>query len=78
MPLRQGLLRQRLDPGKVVLEQRRQGSGKGGEADFVALAHTDGQLLHRDIDVLHPEPDGFDDTLTAAVEPCGHQLGGAV
>ena len=67
MPLRRSLLMQRLDPGQVALEQRRQGGGKGGEAAFVAIAHTDGQLLRPKIDVLDPEPDGFDDTSTAAV-----------
>jgi hypothetical protein len=43
MPLSQLLLMQRLDPGQMVLEQRRKGSGKGGEPVFVALARTDGQ-----------------------------------
>ncbi len=57
MPLSQVLLMQRLDPGQVVLEQRRQGGGKGGEPVFVALARTDGQLLHLIVDVLDPEPD---------------------
>jgi hypothetical protein len=41
--------------------------GKGAEAAFVAIAHTDAQLLRPKIDVLDPEPDGFDDTSTAAV-----------
>jgi hypothetical protein len=43
MPLRQILLMQRLDPGPVVLEQRRQGGGPGGAALRVALTHADGQ-----------------------------------
>jgi len=69
---------QRLDPGQVVLEQRGQRGRKGGEPVLVALARTDGQLLHLKIDVLDPEPDGFHDTQAAPVEQCGHQLGGPV
>jgi hypothetical protein len=61
MSLRQVLLMQRLDPGQVVLEQRGECGGKGGEAVLVAFARTDGQLLHRKIDVFDPEPNGFHD-----------------
>lgn len=38
MPLSQILLMQRLDASQVVLEQRRQGGGKGGEPVFVPFA----------------------------------------
>lgn len=78
MPLSQILLMQRLDPGQVVLEQRGQGGGKGGEPVFVALAGTDGELLHLKIDVLDPEPDRFHDAQPAAVEELGDHLGGSV
>ena len=61
MPLSQILLMQRLDPGQVVLEQRGERGGKGGEPVLVAFARTDGQLLHLNIDVLDPEPDRFHD-----------------
>jgi hypothetical protein len=47
LTLSQVLLMQRLDPGQVVLEQRGERGGKGGEPVFVALARTDGQLLQR-------------------------------
>jgi hypothetical protein len=39
MPLRQGLLMQRLDPGKVVLEQRRERGGKGGSGPCRPCPH---------------------------------------
>ena len=78
MPLSQILLMQGLDPSQVVLEQRRQGGGKGGEPILVALARPDGQLLHLIIDVLDPEPDRFHDTQPAPVEELGDQLGGAI
>jgi hypothetical protein len=61
IPLSQVLLMQRLDPGQVVLEQRSERGGKGGEPVLVALARPDGQLLHLNIDVLDPEPDRFHD-----------------
>ena len=47
MALRQILLMQGFDPGEVVLEERDERRGKGGEAVLVALARADGQLLHR-------------------------------
>ena len=78
MPLRQVLLMQRLDPDQVVLEQRGECGGKGGEPVPVALARADGQLLHLKIDVLDPDPDGFHDAQAAPIEQFGNQLGGAV
>ena len=63
-----------LDPGQVVLEQRGQGGGKGGEPVFVALAGADSELLHLKIDVLDPEPDRFHDAQPAAVEELGDHL----
>ena len=77
MPLRQILLMQRLDPGQVVLEPGCEGGGKGGETVLIALARTDGQLFHRNIDVLDPESDGFHNTQAAPIEQFGDQLGGA-
>jgi len=59
--LSQILLMQRFHPGQVVLEQRGERGGKGGEPVFVALARTDGQLLHLKSEILDPEPDGFHD-----------------
>jgi hypothetical protein len=55
----------RLDPGQVVLEQRGERGGNGGEPVLVALARTDGQGLHLNIEVLAPEPDGFRDAPAA-------------
>src|SRR5262245_15507788 len=78
MPLRQVLLMQCLDPGQALLEQRDTYGGKGGEAVLVALARVDGQLLHLQIDVLAPDPDGFHDAQAALVEQFDNQLGGAV
>jgi hypothetical protein len=78
MPLSQILLMQRLDPGQVVLEQRRKGGGKGGEPVFVAFTRTDGQLLHLIVDVLDPESDRFHDAQPAPVEELGDHLGGSV
>lgn len=69
---------QRSDPGEVVLEQRRQSGGKGCEPILVALARTDGELLHLEIDVFDPEPDAFHDAQAAAVKKLGDQLGGSV
>jgi hypothetical protein len=69
---------QRLAPGQVALKQRRRGGGQGGQTVLVPLARTDGQLFHRKINVLAPEPDGFHDTETAAVEQFGHQLDGVL
>ena len=78
MLLSQVLLRQRLDPGQVVLEHRRKGGGKGGEPVFVALARTDGQLLHLLIAVLDPESDRFHDAQPTPVAELGNPLGGFV
>jgi len=78
MPLSRILLMQRLDPGEMVLEQRRKGDGKGGEPVFVPLARTDGQLLHLIVDVLDPEPDRFHDAQPAPVEELGDHLSGSV
>jgi hypothetical protein len=77
-PLSQTLLRQCLDPGQVVLEQKRERGGNGGEPVFVAFARSDGQLLHLIINVLDSEPDRFHDTQPAPVEELGDPLGGAV
>jgi len=68
----------RLDPGQVVLEQRRQGDGNGGEPVLVARAPTDGQWRHLILDVLDPEPDGFHDVQPAPVEELGDHLASAV
>ena len=78
MPLSQVLLMQRLDPGQVALEQRGERGGKGGEPVLVTLTRTDGQLLHLEIDVLDPDPDGFHDAQATPVEQFGNRLGGAV
>ncbi len=78
MPLSRILLMQRLDPGQVVLEQRGERGGNGGEPVLVALARTDGQWVHLNIEVLDPDPDGFHDAQAATVEQFGNQLGGSV
>jgi hypothetical protein len=78
MPLSRILLMQGLDPDQVVMEQRGERGGKGCEAIFVALARTDGQLLHLKIDVLDPDADSFHDAQAATVEQFGNQLGSAV
>jgi hypothetical protein len=78
MPLSRILLMQRPDPGQVVLEQRGERSGNGGEPVFVALARTDGQWLHLIVDVLDPEPDRFDDAPAAPVGKFGNQWGGSI
>ena len=59
MPLSQILLMQRLDPGQVVLEQRGQGGGKGGEPVFVALAGTNCNLVVGKIYILHSKTKTF-------------------
>ena len=78
MALSQILLVPRPDPGQVILEQRRERSGNGGEPVLVALTRTDGQWLQLEIDVLDPEPDGFHDAQAAPVEEFGNQSGGSV
>lgn len=69
---------QGLDPNQVVLEQRDQRRGKGREAILLAFPGPDGELLHRIVDMLDPQPDGFHDPQPAPVEELGHQLAGAV
>ena len=76
--LRQILLRQGLDSGEVVLAQRGQRGGKGGEAVLVALARADSQWLHLIINVFDPEPNGCHDAEPAPLEQFGHQLGGPI
>jgi hypothetical protein len=44
MALRQILLRQGFDPGQVLLEERDERRGKGGEAIFIPLPRTAGWL----------------------------------
>jgi hypothetical protein len=78
MPLSRIPLMPRLDPGQVVLEQRRKGDGNGGEPVLVARAPTDGQWRHPILDVLDPEPDGFHDAQPAPLEELGDHVGGAV
>jgi hypothetical protein len=78
MPLSRIPLMPRLDPGQVVLEQRRQGDGNGGEPVLVARARTDGQWLHLIIDVLDPKPDRFHDAQATPVEKFGNQWGGSI
>ena len=48
-------LMQRLDPGQLILKQGRERGGNGGEPVLVALARTDGQWLHLNIDVMDPD-----------------------
>ena len=59
MALGQILLVQRFDPGEVILEERNERGGKGREAILIAFPRPDGQLLHREVEVLDAELDGF-------------------
>jgi hypothetical protein len=77
-PLRKGLQMPRLDPGQVVLAQRRQGGRNGGASVLLRLPRTPRQLGHLSVEVLDPEPDGSHEAQAALIEPCGHQWGGAV
>lgn len=78
MAMNHPLLVRRADPGEVVLEQRRQSGGNGCEPILVALARTDDELFHLEIEVLAPEPDAFPDAQATPVEKSGNQLGGPV
>jgi hypothetical protein len=77
MLLSQVLLMPCLDAGQVIPEQRGERAGKVVNRSF-ALARTDGQWLHLNIDVLDHKLDRFHDAQAAPVEKFGHQLGGAM
>ena len=70
MPPGQVLLMQRFYSSQVVLEQRRERSGKGGEPILVAFPRPDRQLLHLIVDVLNPQPNRFHDAQPTAMWSC--------
>jgi len=68
------LLDHREVPGQFGFHNGRQ----HGHSILVPLATADGQLVPREVDILHPEVRAFEQPQAGAVEEHGHQAGHAV
>ena len=68
----QVLLMERLHFGEMILKERGNTHGEGGDSVLVAFARSHGDLFHSEVNVLDPEAHDLHDSQAAAVKQLGH------